>query len=338
VPPPGWDAYVAAHADGGPFHLAEAALIGQRSFGLPVHFLSVRRADGSLGGVLPLVEQLLIPRTRCLVSLPFCTYGGPLADDEAALDALIETAVELARERRAARMVIRRASDTPAIPWPASLDKVSMVLPLPDTKEELARRLGSKLRSQIRRSDRETPVLRTGRRELLADFYAVFCSVMRDLGTPVYPRCFFESVLGALEEHVLLAVVYLRDRPVSGAFLVQWRDTLEIPWAATLHEVNRLSVNMRLYWEVLQLAIARGCRRFDFGRCTPGSGTYRFKAQWGAHPVQLYWQAWPADAREPAAAALGNRSRFDVAVKLWSRLPLWMANALGPHISPRLPW
>lgn len=338
VPPPDWDAYVAAHADGSPFHLGEAVLVGQRSFGLPVHFLSTRHPDGRLRGVLPLVEQLQIPRTRCLVSLPFCTYGGPLADDEPALAGLMQAAVDLAGERRALRLLIRRSSDTPAIPWPAALDKVAMVLPLPETKDELAQRLGSKLRSQIRRADREKPVTIIGHAELLGDFYTVFCSVMRDLGTPVYPRRFFDAVLAALGEHALVVVIYLGDRPVSAAILVQWHDGIEIPWAATLHAVNRLSINMRLYWDVLQLAIDRGCSRFDFGRYTPGSGTYRFKAQWGAHPVQLYWQAWAPDGAASAASASGNRSKFDAAVKLWSRMPLWMANALGPCISPRLPW
>ena len=162
--------------------------IATAAFGLRSHFVTVRGSDGKLRGALPLVEQTLIPWTRCLVSLPFCTYGGPLADDDQALAALLEGAEQLAQQRQAARIILRHARLMPAIPYPVSLDKVSMILPLPDNREELARRLGSKLRSQIRRADRANPEVRIGREELVDDFYTVFCSVMRDLGTPVYPQ------------------------------------------------------------------------------------------------------------------------------------------------------
>ena len=338
LPPADWDAYVGEHAHASAFHAAAAVLVGQQAFRLPVHFITARDGDGRLRGVLPLVEQVLIPRTRCLVSLPFCTYGGPLADDDVALGSLLQAAEEVARQRRAARLVIRHVAEMPAIPYPAALDKVSMVLALPDTGEELARRFGSKLRSQIRRSDRAKPVSVVGHAGLLGDFYGVFCSVMRDLGTPVYPRRFFDAVLAALGDRASVLVLYLDRAPVSAAILVQWRDMIEVPWAATLHAVNPLAVNMRLYQELLHLAIDRGCTKFDFGRCTRGSGTYRFKAQWGAEPVQLYWRTHVPGAAGAATAVLDNRAKFDAAVKLWSRLPLWMANAIGPYVSPRLPW
>ena len=90
TPPGDWDAYVTGHADASAWQLAAAVGIGAASFGLRSYFLGARDAGGRLRGVLPLVEQRLVPWTRCLVSLPFCTYGGVLADDEAALAALPE--------------------------------------------------------------------------------------------------------------------------------------------------------------------------------------------------------------------------------------------------------
>lgn len=338
TPPADWDGYVEGHEDSGPFQLAEGVMLGKRSFGLPAYFLTARDAGGTLRGVLPLVEQMLIPRTRCLVSLPFCTYGGVLADDDEAAAALTLAAERLAEERRAARLVLRQTVRQPAVAWPVALDKVSMILVLPASSEELASQLGSKLRSQIRRSDRASPVGVTGHVELLDDFYAVFCTVMRDLGTPVYPRRFFEAALAALGTRAVLRVIYLDGQPVSAAFMVHWHDSLSVPWAATLRAVNRLSINMRLYWDMLELAIELGCSRFDFGRSSPDSGAYRFKAQWGAEPLQLHWHSWAPAGKQTGAAVLENRSSFDLAVRLWSRLPLWLANTLGPYLSPRLPW
>jgi len=337
-PPSDWDAYVFAHSGGHAFQTAAAVMIGNRAFGLPVYYVTARGVDGRLRGVLPLVEQTLIPRTRCLVSLPFCTYGGPLAEGGDTLRALLGAAEEIAQRRRVARLIIRHVGEMPAIPYPASLDKVSMVLPLPGTTEELARRLGSKLRSQIRRSDREKPVSVLGGDELLGDFFMVFSNVMRDLGTPVYPRRFFDAVLAALGDQASVMVLYVNKTPVSAAILVHWRDTLKVPWAATLHAVSTLSINMRLYWDLLQLAIDRRCAKFDFGRCTRDAGTYRFKAQWGAEPVQLYWRSRNLGAVDSMTAVLDNRAQLETAVKIWRRLPVPVANLLGPYVSPKLPW
>jgi hypothetical protein len=95
---------------------------------------------------------------------------------------------------------------------------------------------------------------------------------------------------------------------------------------------------MRLYWELLRLAVASGNTMFDFGRCTVGSGTYQFKRQWGAQPMQLYWHRWQKDNETTLAPAQDSRSKLGPAVRLWRRLPLPIANWLGPRISPRLPW
>jgi serine/alanine adding enzyme len=333
--PAGWDEYVRAHPQASAYHLADAVGIGRRVFGLRTCFLSAHAADGRLVGVLPLVEQSGVLGGRTLVSLPFFSYGGILCDENSASVALGQAAAQLARERRAKHLELRQAHESPELSWSTRLDKISMLLQLPSTVEELSRKLGSKLRSQIKRADRESPEVRVGGRELLGDFYPVFCSVMRDLGTPVYPRSMFEAVIDALQSHVSLVVVYMQGTPVAGAFLVQWRNGMEIPWAASLGRVRASSINMRLYWEALQLAIARGCQVFDFGRCTQDSNTYRFKHQWGAQPLQLYWHCPPGQAAEQGSK---TRGQLELAVKAWSKLPLPVANWLGPHVTARLPW
>jgi CelD/BcsL family acetyltransferase involved in cellulose biosynthesis len=153
----------------------------------------------------------------------------------------------------------------------------------------------------------------------------------------VYPRRFFDAVFESFGDSARVVVVRVNGRAAAAAVLVDWRRTLEIPWAATLGEFRSAAINMRLYWEVLQMAVARGCSRFDFGRSTRDSGTHRFKEQWGARPVQLQWQRWAARP-EAAQTAGGEQGRFALATRAWSKLPLPVANWLGPIISPRLPW
>jgi hypothetical protein len=94
-------------------------------------------------------------------------------------------------------------------------------------------------------------------------------------------------------------VVRHGGRPVA-ASLVHWhRDTIEVPWASALREFNPLCANVLLYWQMLRFAIERGARTFDFGRSTPGEGTFHFKRQWGAEPRELVWEYWTAGAPLP---------------------------------------
>jgi FemAB-related protein (PEP-CTERM system-associated) len=337
TPPGGWDDYVRGHVEASPYHLAESVQIGRKVFGFRCHFIVARQGRGGTCGVLPLVEQPGLLSGRQLVSLPFFNYGGILADDLHAASALARAGEILAAQRRVERIELRHAQICEALSYPATLEKAALILELPPSPSELLKRFDSKLRSQIRRADRENPEVRVGGAELVRDFYEVFCSVMRDLGTPVYPRRFFDCVLREAGLSTTVVVIYLHDVPVSGAVLVEFGKRLEIPWAATLSRVKGQAINMRLYWEVLQLAIARGCTSFDFGRATLDSGPYRFKRQWGAKPRQLHWQHWSRSGVAPRERSERQQS-LKLAVELWQRLPLRIANWLGPRISHRLPW
>jgi FemAB-related protein (PEP-CTERM system-associated) len=175
-----------------------------------------------------------------------------------------------------------------------------------------------------------------GHLELLPDFYRVFARNMRDLGTPVYASGFFRAILAGLGDAAELVVVYVGAEPAAAGFLVHHRDRTEIPWASSLREWNRIGVNMQLYWSVLKSAIGRGSRQFDFGRSTVDAGTYRFKAQWGAKPRPLYWHYWLQDGR-PLPGLNPANPKYALAIRAWQRLPLWLANVVGPPIVRRLP-
>lgn len=333
VTPEEWDAFVESHPRSTLYHSWRWSEFAGRAFGFEVVRRVERSPEGRLTGVLPLVLQSSPLFGRRLVSLPFFNYGGPLGESPAVEEALIMQSVNAARERRAAVLELRDTMPRPA--HRTRTDKVTLELALPDSPSALGKALGSKLRSQIRRADRESPEVARGGVELVDEFYPVFAATMRDLGTPVYPKRFFAEMLRELAADCTVVVVRLRGRPAAGALLTHRRDRTEIPWAASLRELRATSVNMRLYWECLTHAIERGARVFDFGRSTVDAGTYRFKLQWGAVPRPLYW-IYPL---EPADLPAGGRNRLaERAQAAWSRLPRPVANALGPLISPGLPW
>jgi FemAB-related protein (PEP-CTERM system-associated) len=334
--PTDWDGYVARHSLATAYHSAAAVGIGARAFGLRTTFLVARDASQQILGVLPLVEQSSLLFGRFLVSLPFVTYGGILADDAEVAVALVARAIDEARNRRAHHLELRHTVPVEAGGLVERLDKVSMVLPLPDSDQVLAQQLGSKLRSQIRRSEREQLELVWGGSELLDEFYAVFAPAMHVLGTPVYARRFFTVVYEALEKVAAVLCIRMRGSVHAAAILVRHGRRVEVPWAVASEDAKRRSVNMRMYWELLRHSIALGAEAFDFGRSTVDSGTYRFKAQWGAQPKQLHWHYWsPSGA--PAPKLNQSNPKYATAAALWRRMPLWCANLIGPHLARKLP-
>ena len=159
-----------------------------------------------------------------------------------------------------------------------------MRLSLPGSAEELWGRFRPEVRNQVRKGEKHDLALAWGGEELLPDFYEVFSINMRDLGTPVFSRRLFRSILRRFPDRAELCVVRHGERPVAAALLVHGWGVTEVPSASALRQFNATSANMLMYWRLLERAIERGQAIFDFGRSSPDSGTFRFKKQWGAAP------------------------------------------------------
>lgn len=328
-----WNRYVDAHPLGTIAHRAEWRALIARVFGKKSFYL-VARASGVVVGALPLVHMRSLLFGNFIVSVPYLNYGGVLADSVAIEDKLRDASTAIACRVGAKSIEYREQKETDKI-MPCRLDKVAMILNLPDSEDALAKQLGSKLRSQIKRPQRENPTVVQGREELLDDFYRVFVQNMRDLGTPVYSKRLFREVMVTFPESYIIVVRH-QGQPVAAAFLLGYRSTLEIPWASTIKEVNHLSMNMLLYWEVLKSAIAKGYKQFDFGRSTKDAGTYRFKKQWGAEPKQLFWVSWLQQG-EKLPELKPDNPKFNLAIKAWQKLPLPITKILGPSLVRHLP-
>jgi FemAB-related protein (PEP-CTERM system-associated) len=306
-----------------------------RTFGHPSCRLAARTADGRLAGVLPLVEFRSRLFGRFAVSLPFVNYGGILADTDEAAAALVDRALALCRANGWSHVEIRHEARERCPGWPARRHKVAMRLALPDRSEALWSGLDRKVRNQVRKAEKSRCVAECGGAALLQDFYRVFAHNMRDLGTPVYPRRLFEEVVRTFDGETRVHIVRADSEPIAAAITVRWRDRVEVPWASALRAHNDKCPNMLLYWAMLTRAIEDGARVFDFGRSTPGQGTYHFKKQWGAQASPLVWE-YVGRAGEPPDMSPGN-ARFNLAIAAWRRLPVPVASALGPLIVRHIP-
>lgn len=330
-----WDAFVASDERASNYHRYLWRQVMERGCGCRTHYLLAETGDGAVLGVLPLAQLQSRLFGNFLVSLPYFNYGGGLAATAAADAALVGRAADLASALGASHLELRETVPR-GEQWPVRTDKVAMVLPLAGDADAQFAAFGAKLRSQVRRPEREGATVERGGAELLDRFYAVFARNMRDLGTPVYGREFFRAIMAGVGDGAEVVVVSVNGSPAAAGLIVHHRETTEIPWASSLREWNRVGVNMLLYWAVIQAAIARGSRWFDFGRSTEGAGTYRFKAQWGAQPRPLYWHYWLRNGQALPGLSPSN-PRFAIAIEAWRRMPVWAANLVGPRIVRYLP-
>ncbi|MBN8279079.1 MAG: FemAB family PEP-CTERM system-associated protein [Gammaproteobacteria bacterium] len=329
-----WDSFVASQPDAAAYHAWQWREVMTREFGCRAHYLAAMDGQGHWQGVLPLIRLTSRLFGDFLVSVPYFNYGGVLAGTTDSAATLLAEAAALATRLGVSHVEFRDRA--PRDGWPVRTDKVAMVLDLAPTADDQMKAFGSKLRAQIRRPEREGALARHGGSELIPDFYRVFARNMRDLGTPVYAPSLFRRILEQLPRAARVTVVYLGGVPVAAGFTVRHRDTVEIPWASSLREWNRVGVNMQLYWSIIRDAIEAGATQFDFGRSTVDAGTYRFKAQWGAQPRQLHWHYWLKPGRSMPNLTPGS-PRYALAIRAWQRLPVSIANFVGPRIVRHLP-
>lgn len=329
-----WDAYVEGCPDATLYHLWGWREVFEGAFGHRAIYLAARR-DGEITGILPLVRFDHALFGRFLVSLPFVNYGGVVASNDVAARALVGHARALGEQSKSSHVELRHF-DQRFPDLQAKRHKVTMLLPLARSAESLWEKVDKKVRNQVRKAQKSNLTTESGGVEWLGEFYEVFCRNMRDLGTPVYGRTFFERVLRQFPDRARVFVVRKGRTPVAAGISLAYRGSIEVPWASSLREYRTNCPNYLLYWTMLEFAIDQGFEQFDFGRSTPDDGPYNFKKQWGARPVPLCWEY-----RLLGAAGLPDRStrnpKFRAAIAAWQRLPLSVANLVGPHVARYLP-
>jgi len=334
VTPHEWDAYVASHPDGTIDHASEWQGIFRDVFEHSSHYLTARR-DNKVVGVLPLVTFDSRLFGRFVASLPFLNYGGLLADDDDARAALMRRARDIAAAFGASHIEMRHLErQVPELPF--RQHKLQLTRGLPQTADELWNLLDKKVRNLVRKAQKDGLTLEVGGANLVEDFYQVFARNMRDLGTPVYSQRLFAETVQRFPDAARVHVVRVGTRPVAASITLRHSHTVLVPWASSLRDFRQHAPNMLLYWQMLQHSIETAAKRFDFGRSSPGAGTHHFKRQWGAEERPLHWE-YVLLTRRTAPDQGPTNPRFEAAVEMWKRLPLAIANRVGPFIVRNIP-
>ena len=330
--PSEWDSFVRSQGDSTHFHLAGWMRVMQSALGHECIYLAARDDRDGIVGVLPLVRVKSVIFGHFLVSMPFLNYGGPLGD-EASVKALTEAAVQLA-DRDAVKLLQLRSRVPLPIALPVSHQKVTTLLDLPDDADQLWESFPSKLRTKIRRPEKDGVEVRFGT-DQIEPFHAVFATHMRDLGTPTHALRLFESIRDQFADSIIVGCAYFRHRPIACGLGFCWGREFEMTWSCALREFRTLRANMLLYWSFMRETVARGINLFNFGRSTPESGTHGFKQQWGSRDQALHWYYHSRSGER--AAPSPDDGAYSWGPRIWQRLPRRVANALGPHVVRYIP-
>jgi serine/alanine adding enzyme len=329
-----WEAFAATLTPPTHYHRWGWRQVIQDAFDWPTYYFMAEE-EGRIVGILPLVWQKSRLFGSFLTSLPFLSGGGAAVTSQSAEERLVQEAIALARELKASHVEFRYRRKPP-LDLPTRTNKVAVVHSVEPDAERMLAGLPHKVRSDVRKTLRSGMTEVFGGEELLADFYRIFAINMRDLGTPVYGRGFFRAMLRVFPADCFVCLVRHQGRPIAGSFLMGYRDTLEAGWSSSLYEYLALKPNMFLYWKIFCFAGERGYRTFDFGRSSVGSGTHRFKMQWGSEEIPLYWAFWTPDNRAIPDLNPQN-ARYRLAIAVWKHLPVGLATMLGPRVVRCLP-
>ncbi len=332
-----WDAFVHARPDATFFHLAAWRTVIERAFSHTTHYLTAEQ-DGAIVGVLPLAQVKTRLFGNTLISNPFCVYGGPLAASAQAARALAEHAAGL-RAKLGASACEFRLLQAPPEDW---LDQdwqeraalyVTFRRAIVASDEANLKAIPRKQRAVVRKAMERGLDVRVDRD--VDGLHAVYAESVRNLGTPVFARRYFRLLAELFGD--AMDVVSVSDpqsgsaRPVASVLNFYWRDEVIPYYGGGTPAARACFANDMMYWETMKRAAARGCRLFDFGRSKEGTGAFAFKKNWGFVPQALPYRVLTAPGQAIPEVNPTN-PKYKLMIAAWKRLPLPVANAIGPML------
>ena len=328
-----WDAFVTAHAHGTFFHLSAWQRVVTRAFGHATYYL-LAETNGVLTGVLPLARVKTALFGDQLISVPFCVHGGPLATDPSSFAALEAAAADLMRTLGVQVMEFRFRDAPPdwlaEADWPARGDLYVLFRKAITASDEAnLKAIPRKQRAMVRkgidlglRSDLDTGVDR---------LHAIYAESVRNLGTPVFAKRYFQILMEEFAGAIDIVTILDGETAIASVMNFYFRDEV-LPYYGGGRAIARDRYgNDFMYWEVMRRAAAKGCTVFDFGRSKLGTGAMAFKKNWGFTPAPMHYRFRLA----PGATIPDNNPlnpKVALFIAAWKRLPIPLANLIGPHI------
>lgn len=324
-----WDAFVEATPEATFFHRYAWRTINARVFGHTPHYLLAERA-GRIEGVLPLVEVKSRLFGHALISTPFCVYGGIVAASEAARAALDARAQELAQSLGVGHLEYRDRDRPAHTDWLGTDLYVTFRKPIEPEVEKNLLAIPRKQRAMVRKGIKHELAAET--EPGVDGFFRVYADNVRRHGTPALPKRYFTALRETFGSDCEVLLVRTKaGRVVSGVLSFRFRDEILPYYAGDTVEARALAANDFKYWEVMRRACEQGLRVFDYGRSKVGTGPYDFKRNWGFEPQPLNYRYKLVRAQR-LPENNPNNPKYRLFIRAWQRLPLPVANFLGPHI------
>ncbi|MGD9799134.1 MAG: FemAB family XrtA/PEP-CTERM system-associated protein [Parvularculaceae bacterium] len=332
-----WRAYVNAHPEATLFHDLRWSDAVAAGYGHSARHLTARRA-GAIVGVLPLtyVDAPLLGRS--LISVAFAVGGGVLADDQNIASLLAARALDLGRELGVYYVELRGG----AAPGAGYAEKTGVYAAfekeLPGDVDAIAPWLPRRRRAEVRKALRidETGEASYRVTERADDFYKVYASAVRNLGTPVMPKKFLAALKENFGDEAEIDIVSSEGKPVAGLISFWRRDRVMPYYVGADRKARDLRAFDYLYYQLMRKAADRGVRVFDFGRSKVGSTHYATKTHWGFEAKPVSYHVGLVRAKD-LPNVNPNNPKFAAFVSLWRRMPLPLANALGPVLARNFP-
>lgn len=334
-----WDAFVAACPEATFFHRAGWQTIIERTYGHKTWFYYAE-VDGAIVGVLPLAEIKSRLFGHSLGSLPFCVLGGVAATDERARPLLDAAADKIARELNVGHLEYRNLLPAHAgdSSWYQKELYVTFRKTISANDEENLNAIPRKQRAMVRKG------IKLGlTAEIDQDverFFTAYSTSVHRLGTPVFPKGYFKTIKEVFGDECEIRIIVQNDaqndgqnkrKLIAGVMSFYWRDEVLPYYGGGMPAAREVAGNDYMYWNLMQAAAARGVTIFDFGRSKLGTGAFDFKKNWGFLPTPLaYEYKLYASTELPDNNPLNPK--YQLFIKLWKKLPIGLANVLGPHI------
>lgn len=325
--------FLADHPDTTAFHRPEWLDAVERSTGHRTHIL-MSEQDGAIRAVLPLHEVHSPLFGRALVSTGFGVGGGVVGEGDAAL---FVAAQELAVRLNCPTLELRGGPLPQGEGWHVKTDShAGFVVALAGDDEAQLLAIPRKQRAEVRRGLGHGMEVRVGRSaEDRAMHYAVYAESVRNLGTPVFPKRLFDAVMDGFGDQADILTVLHDKQPLASVLSLYHRGAVMPYWGGGTFAARTMRANDVMYYALMNHARARGCDRFDFGRSKVDTGAYHFKRNWGFTPEPLAYATWTANGQAPRDVNPLS-PRYKAKIALWRKLPLGLANRLGPLIAQGL--
>ncbi len=328
-----WDAFVRSHPDGTFFHLAAWKTVLESAFGHRTHYIYAER-DGAVVGVLPLAEVKSLLFGHHLSSTPFCVYGGPVAVDAEAAAALVDEARRRAEALRVEDLELRNLRPLSG-DWEEKDLYATFRKTISDDVETNLKAIPRKQRAMVRKGIKAGLESEEDPDPAVARFYRVYSESVRNLGTPVFSRRYFRILKETFGRDCRVLMVRHGEEDIAGVMSFYFRDQVLPYYGGSRPAARRLKGNDFMYWELMRRSAGEGIRFFDFGRSKKNTGAYSFKKNWGFEPEPLHYQYHLVRAQS-VPEVNPNNPKYQRFIRAWKRLPLPVANTLGPLLAKHL--